>query len=91
MSFPERLRQARRARGLTLRELAKAMNTRPATISQLERGRNAATSDTLLKLARTLGVSIDWLLGTWDDWDPGEVKEPEGQGNEQKAAAAPEA
>jgi transcriptional regulator with XRE-family HTH domain len=41
---------------------------RYATISELENGkRDAMNTDTAKALARALGVSIDYLVGTWDE------------------------
>ncbi len=41
---------------------------RYATISELENEkRTTITTDTAKALARTLGVSIDYLVGTWEE------------------------
>jgi transcriptional regulator with XRE-family HTH domain len=69
----EHLRRARLARGLTMRELAEMTGLRPALISNLENNRQSGLySDTLIKLCRALGVTSDYLLGLWEDWDPGQ-------------------
>ncbi len=70
MSLGERLRKAREQKGLSLRELARQAGIRYATISELENEkRTAMTTDTAKALARALGVSIDYLVGTWEEQD----------------------
>ena len=68
MSLGERLRRAREQKGVSLRELARQAGVRYATISELENEkRTTMTTDTAKALARALGVSIDYLVGTWDE------------------------
>ncbi|HXG40462.1 MAG TPA: helix-turn-helix transcriptional regulator, partial [Candidatus Limnocylindrales bacterium] len=58
----ERLRAARRARGLSLRELAARLSVSPSLISQIERGRANPSVSTLYALVSELDVSLDELL-----------------------------
>jgi len=58
----DRLRQARRARGLSLRGLAEVVGVSPSLISQVETGRAKPSVNTLYALATELGVSLDVLL-----------------------------
>jgi transcriptional regulator with XRE-family HTH domain len=58
----ERLRQARRARGLSLRRLAEVVGVSPSLISQVETGRAKPSVNTLYALANELGISLDVLL-----------------------------
>jgi transcriptional regulator with XRE-family HTH domain len=58
----ERLRAARRARGLSLRELAKQLDVSPSLISQVETGRASPSVSTLYAIAQVLSVSVDDLL-----------------------------
>jgi transcriptional regulator with XRE-family HTH domain len=58
----ERLRAARQARGLTLRELAQRLGVSPSMISQIETGRASPSVSTLYSLADELNVSLDELL-----------------------------
>jgi transcriptional regulator with XRE-family HTH domain len=58
----ERLRAARQARGLTLRELAQRLNVSPSMISQIETGRASPSVSTLYAIASELDVSLDDLL-----------------------------
>lgn len=57
-----RLRNARRAHGLSLRALADRLNISPSLISQVETGRAKPSVNTLYALATELDVSLDDLL-----------------------------
>ena len=61
MGFDERLREIRTKSGLTQKELADKSGVSVVTIQNCESG-SAANSKTLIKIARVLGVSIDYLL-----------------------------
>ena len=58
----DRLRQARQARGLSLRRLAEVLGVSPSLISQVETGRAKPSVNTLYALATELGMSLDELL-----------------------------
>lgn len=58
----DRLRQARKARGLSLRRLAGLLGVSPSLISQVETGRAKPSVNTLYALANELGISLDVLL-----------------------------
>lgn len=64
----DRLRQARQARGLSLRRLAGLLGVSPSLISQVETGRAKPSVNTLYALANELGISLDVLL--FMDTDP---------------------
>jgi transcriptional regulator with XRE-family HTH domain len=66
----ERLRALRRARGLSLRELADRLGVSPSLISQIERGRARPSVSTLFALVSELDASLDELL-FGDDERPG--------------------
>ena len=57
-----RIREERQKLNLTQENLAEAINVSTAYIGQIERGRRCPTLDTLICIANTLGVSIDYLL-----------------------------
>lgn len=68
--FGERLRRARKVRGLGLRALAKAAGVSHATVSLLESGRQDAIEvKAAVALARALGVTVEWLV-TGDGEEP---------------------
>lgn len=58
----ERLREARRARSLSLRTLAERLGVSPSLISQIETGRANPSVSTLYAIAAELEVSLDELL-----------------------------
>jgi transcriptional regulator with XRE-family HTH domain len=64
----DRLRQARQARGMSLRRLAEVLGVSPSLISQVETGRAKPSVNTLYALANELGISLDVLL--FMDTDP---------------------
>jgi len=58
----ERLRVHRRAKGLSLRELAERLGVSPSLISQIERGRARPSVSTLFAIVTELDASLDELL-----------------------------
>ena len=66
--FGDRLRTARKARGLSMRELADAASAPEAklshaTVSLIEAGRQTALdAATAVRIARALGVTVEWLI-----------------------------
>lgn len=56
------IRDLRRARGLTLTDMARAIGRSVGHLSELERGISPITLDTLDKIARRLDVSISWFF-----------------------------
>ena len=73
----EALREARRARGLSLRELADRLGVSPSLISQIETGRANPSVSTLYAIASELDVSLDDLL--FNDRRPAEAVPPPAQ------------
>ena len=59
-----RLKRLRRLRLMSQEELAEASGVGRATISRIERGETGAHGRTLRKLAATLGVGVEELVGT---------------------------
>ncbi len=69
--FGERLTTLREAQGWTRRELAKRAGLHEKHLDKVEHGgRHRIEAETIIKLARTLGVSTDFLLGLTDDPRP---------------------
>ena len=67
-----RVRQLRRRRGLTVEELARAVDVDKAHISRIENNRKPPSVAMLAQLAKTLGTSIGHLLG--ETLDKAEIK-----------------
>ena len=63
--FADRLKLARKKAGLSLRDLSEALGSRVSAqaIGKYERGEMMPSSGTLLALANTLEVSLDYLMG----------------------------
>ena len=60
----DRIKARRNSCGLTQNDVANALQISPKAVSKWERGENAPDVGTLVPLARLLGVSSDWLLGS---------------------------
>ena len=58
----ERLREARRTTGISLRELARRIDVSPSLISQIETGKIHPSVSTLYAIASELDASLDQLL-----------------------------
>lgn len=78
MALSDRIKDARKNKHYTQKELAELMNVKSTTISGWELGRNEPSIDSLKKLAQKLDVSFDYLAGideqsnngtplTWED------------------------
>jgi transcriptional regulator with XRE-family HTH domain len=63
MSFGTRLLEARKKRGFSQAELAELLNTKPPVIGRYEREETTPSVDVGLRLAKILGVSMDYLVG----------------------------
>lgn len=74
--FPVRLKAARETQRLTQGELAKRAGITQGSVSRLEKGDKAPSTELLQTLAKVLGVSVSHLLG-----DPvAEQNKPPGYG-----------
>lgn len=58
----ERIAQLRRKRGLSQTKLAQALGLRTSTVAMYEQDRREPSVTIIIALARTLGVTIDYLL-----------------------------
>jgi len=63
MSVANRIKSRRMKLSITQTQLAKAANLTPAAISQFESGSRKPSFDALSKLAKSLKVTTDYLLG----------------------------
>lgn len=65
MTTSERIRNARKAKGMTQKELGNAIGKSSQVISNWERGYTLGiTRDDIVQLANVLNVSTDYLIGT---------------------------
>jgi transcriptional regulator with XRE-family HTH domain len=62
-NFAQRLKELRMARSLTQTRLAELISTSPRVYSRWETGDVTPHFDTIVRLADTLGVSLDELAG----------------------------
>ena len=71
MRLGARIKRERERHGWSQNELGRRAHVRQALLSELESGkRNDTPTSVLRRLARTLGVSMDYLAGLYDDEDP---------------------
>lgn len=69
-TMSQRIQEARKRRGLSLTALAKCSGVPASTLSIIERDKRPADGLTVAsakKLAIALGVSIDYLAGTFEE------------------------
>ena len=68
MPLDIRLKRERERKGWSQNELSRLSGVRQALISELESGKKRDTTGSVLKrLARTLGVTMDYLGGMYED------------------------
>ena len=58
----ERLRELRKSKGISLKELGTIIGVAESTMSLYESGKRQPDYETLLKLAEYYGVTVDYLL-----------------------------
>ncbi len=58
----ERLRELRKSKGISLKELGAIVGVAESTMSLYESGKRQPDYETLLKLAEYYGVTVDYLL-----------------------------
>lgn len=73
MTFGERLKEARKKKGLTQRELAKLIGAKNNSISNWEKDQNVPNGSTVLALSKVLDVSIENLIGHYNLNDVEEI------------------
>ena len=61
--FVERLRLAREEKGISLKELREAVGISQSAMSHYSTGATMPTLDVAHRIAKVLGVSLDWLCG----------------------------
>lgn len=58
-----RIRELRKAKNLTMKELGAVVDLAESTISQYETGKRQPDNETLLRLGEFFGVPVDYILG----------------------------
>lgn len=58
----EKLKELRKAKGISLKELGSIVGVAESTMSLYENGKRQPDYETLLKLAEFFGVTVDYLL-----------------------------
>lgn len=58
-----RIRELRKARNMTMKQLGAIFGIAESTISQYETGKRQPDNETLLRLGEFFNVSVDYLLG----------------------------
>ena len=70
MALGTRIQVLRKKRALGVRELSRLADVPHVTLLRLEQGiRSDVTTETAKKIARALGVGVDYLIGTWEEDD----------------------
>ncbi|WP_313271283.1 helix-turn-helix transcriptional regulator [Stenotrophomonas sp.] len=62
-ALAERLREARKAAGLSQGQVAKLLQMHRPTISEIEAGNRRVSAEELTKFSETYDVTVSWLLG----------------------------
>ena len=70
MTFGNRLKELRKAKGLTQIEISKDINFSQSAITAYENGKREPNFEVLQKLATYFNVSTDYLLGKTDTLNP---------------------
>ena len=64
--FPQRLKELREEKGLSIKTLAKELGVSDIAIGRWEKGLRTPNIDTLILVANYFNVSADYLLGLKD-------------------------
>jgi transcriptional regulator with XRE-family HTH domain len=76
MPLGERVKERRSKLRMNQKQLAEACEITQATISRIESGKvNQLKSDALMRLAKVLGVTVDYLVGKTERMTPDDVLE----------------
>ena len=87
MYAARRIRDRRKALGISQEALAVLIGTHQGQVSKFENGDSVPSSDVLAALARALKTSSDWLLGLAED-GRSDLREYELSPKEREAVAA---
>ncbi|MFP9170987.1 MULTISPECIES: helix-turn-helix domain-containing protein [unclassified Streptococcus] len=67
MGFSERLKESRKQARLTQVEIAEKLGISQPAYASWERGTKKPTQENLIKIAQTLNVTVDYLVGNFDE------------------------
>lgn len=70
-----RIRELRKQRGITMKQLGEVVDLAESTISQYETGKREPDNETLLKISEYFGVTVGYLLGAESEKTPTESGE----------------
>lgn len=62
-AIAERLREARKAAGLSQGQVARLLQLHRPTVSEIEAANRRVSAEELVKFAETYDVTVSWLLG----------------------------
>ncbi|MBX3608597.1 MAG: helix-turn-helix transcriptional regulator [Hydrogenophaga sp.] len=62
-AIAERLREARKAAGLSQGQVAKLLQMHRPTVSEIEAGNRRVSAEELAQFAETYDVTVSWLIG----------------------------
>jgi transcriptional regulator with XRE-family HTH domain len=62
-----KLREARKKKGLTQKDIAAALEVSQSNVSNYEKGNYSLSSEQIIKLVKVLECSADYLLGLIDE------------------------
>ena len=68
------IHEARRRAGLTQAQLAEKAKTSQSAIARWEAGKVAPSMDTTIRVLRSIGFDLDYMLVEWDDSDMWQAK-----------------
>lgn len=66
MDIGDRIKSLRQERGYSQKELAKVLNISPSCLSKYETNKSQIPPETLISIADTLNVSLDYIFGRSD-------------------------
>lgn len=61
--MPNRIRELRKQKGITMKQLGASVGLAENVISRYETGKRQPDNDTLLKISKYFGVTVGYLLG----------------------------
>ena len=64
-----RIRELRKAKGLTMKQLGEVLDLAESTISQYETGKRQMDNETLLRLGEFFEVSVGYILGVEESFN----------------------